>query len=236
MRGPGATGFTHVGVVTTATEAPQSFATAIAVDAELVSLPPDLFQIKVTDVAARVSIRGQRRAALDRAVSFNPERILSGITTRPVDSIVSAAAPHRLIRTEVTDVIPRLEQKSTVSTFLEQLSQQRHQFKQFVRLKQEVRIVCGAPHRHRELDLPVLGARFDEEIHQFAELWNDERSDLCVDAGSDAALLNCVKRPESRIKRAFHSPHAIVNISQTIDRDAESLQTRINRRLDAVFS
>src|ERR1044071_4167630 len=154
MRGPGAARLAHISVVTTATEAPQSGASSIAIDAELVSIPPDIFEREVANVAASISIRGQRRAAFDRAVGFDPERILSCIATRPMNSIVATAAPHRFIRTEVSNVVPRLEQKSPVSTFLEQLSEQRHQFQQLVRLKQQLRVVSGAAHRNRKLNLP----------------------------------------------------------------------------------
>src|SRR6185369_12881765 len=117
-----------------------------------------------------------------------------------------------------------LEQKSSVCTFLEQLGEQRHQFQQFVWLKQELRIVGGAAHRDRELDLPVFCAGVDKKVHQLAKLRNDERSDLGVDTRSDAALVDCIERPECSIKRALHSPHPIVDISQTIDRDPKSLQ------------
>ena len=53
-RGPGATGFAHVSVVTTATVAPQLVARSSAVDVQLVCRPPDVFETEVANVAAGI--------------------------------------------------------------------------------------------------------------------------------------------------------------------------------------
>ena len=93
VRSPRAAGFTHVGVVTTAAEAPQLIGSARAVDIQFVRLPPDLFQIEIANVAPGIRRSRQRGTSFDRAVSLDAECVLSGITTGPVDPIVATAAP-----------------------------------------------------------------------------------------------------------------------------------------------
>jgi hypothetical protein len=50
------------------------------------------------------------------------------------------------------------------------------------------------------LNLPVLRTRFDEEIHQLAQLWDNKRSDLGIDGGTEAVPLDRMKRFESGVK------------------------------------
>src|ERR1041385_804513 len=133
-RGPRATRFTHVSVVTTAAKSPQLFTRSSAVDTQLVCCPPDVFETEIANVPARIFRRRERRTTLDRAISLDAECVLSGVTTGPVDSIVAAAAPYRFIRPVITDIVSGLDQKSLVGAFLEQLSDQRHQLEQLVRL------------------------------------------------------------------------------------------------------
>jgi hypothetical protein len=92
-RGPRATGFARVSVVTTAAETPQLFTRSAAVDVQLVCRPPDIFKTEIANVAAGISRSRERRTSLDRAVSLDAERVLSGITTAPVNTIVAVAAP-----------------------------------------------------------------------------------------------------------------------------------------------
>src|SRR5215213_9006059 len=126
-RGPGAAGFAHVSVVTTATEAPQLFTRSSPVDIQRVCRPPDVIETTIANVAAGIRRSRQRGTTLDRAISLDAKRVLSGITTGPVDAIVAIATPHRFIRPVVTDVVSGLNQKSPVRAFLVQFSQQRHQ-------------------------------------------------------------------------------------------------------------
>src|SRR5215203_6583685 len=97
--------------------------------------------------------------------------------------------------------------------------------------------MIGSPaHSNRQLNLPRLSARGDENIHQLAQLWNNQRGDLRIDTGSDSVLLHRVKRFESRIKRTFHASQVIVEFTQTINGDAQCLKTCIDRRLYSIFS
>src|SRR5829696_2963622 len=136
VRGPRAAGLAHVGVVTTTAEAPQLSGRSAAIHTQFVRLPPDLFQIAIANVAAGVRRSRQRRASLDSAVGLDPERVLSGVTTGPVDSIIAAAAPQRFVRAEVPDVVTRQQQEPTVRAFLVKLGEQRHEFEKLVRLQQ----------------------------------------------------------------------------------------------------
>src|ERR1051325_3024187 len=97
-RGPGAAGFAHGRVVTTAAKTPQLFTCSPALDIQLVGRPPDVFETEIANVAARIFRRRKRGTTLNRAISLDAERVLSGVTTGPVDSIVATAAPHRLVR------------------------------------------------------------------------------------------------------------------------------------------
>src|SRR3569832_406683 len=113
-RGPCATGFAHLSVVTTATETPQLFARSPAIEVQLVGCPPDVFETEIANVSTCILRSRQRRTTLDRAISLDAERVLSGIATGPIDSIVATAAPYRLVRPVITDVISGLDQKSPV--------------------------------------------------------------------------------------------------------------------------
>src|SRR6185503_12555333 len=92
-RGPRTAGFARISVVTTATEAPQLFARSAAIDVQLIGRPPDIFETEIANVAAGISRSRERRTTLDRAVSLDAERVLSSVTTRPVNTIVAVAAP-----------------------------------------------------------------------------------------------------------------------------------------------
>src|SRR5678815_3306486 len=125
--GPGAAGFANVSVVTTATEAPQLLASLSAVDIQLICGPPDIFETEVANIAARVFRCRERRTTFDCAVSLDAKCVLSGVTTGPVDAIVAFAAPNRLVRAVVADIVSRLKQKSAIRAFLVQLSEEGHQ-------------------------------------------------------------------------------------------------------------
>src|SRR5690349_13417502 len=96
MRGPRAAGFANIRVITTPAKAPQPLTRAPAIDIQRIRLPPNLLQTEIANITTRVRRRRQRRTALDRPVSLNSERVLTGVTTGPVNPIVTAAAPHRL--------------------------------------------------------------------------------------------------------------------------------------------
>src|SRR5205085_4162522 len=108
MGGPCAARAAHVSVVARAAEAPQVFNCAGAREAQFWCLQPNVCEREVADVAPGVSIGGQRGTAFDRSVGLNAHRVLTGVATRPVDALVAAAAPHRLIWAKVADVVAGL--------------------------------------------------------------------------------------------------------------------------------
>ena len=98
------------------------------------------------------------------------------------------SSPQVLVRAEVADVVAGLHEEAAVDALLVEFGEQGHQFEQLVGLQKEFRVVCGPAHRHGELNLPVPGAGLDEEVHQLAELRDDQRRDLRVDARSQAVF------------------------------------------------
>src|SRR5882724_10333485 len=85
VRGPGTAGFANVGVVARATVAPQIFSGARTIDAELLSLPPNVVQTQIANVPARIGRSRQRRTALDRSIGLDAQSVFPGIAACPVN-------------------------------------------------------------------------------------------------------------------------------------------------------
>ncbi len=83
--GPGTAGLANIGVITSAAKAPQIFAGAPSIDAELVGLPPDIMQTQFAYVTSRIGRSRERRATLDCPIGFDAESVFPGVATGPMD-------------------------------------------------------------------------------------------------------------------------------------------------------
>ena len=79
-------------------------------------------------------------------------------------------------------------------------------------------MVGGAAHRDGELQLPVLRPGPDEQFAQLAQLRDDARADLRVDARRDAVGAQQTERLERRVERSLDAAQFVVERSRAVDR------------------
>src|SRR5437868_9038002 len=165
MSSPGAASPANISVVAVATESPQVICGSRPRETNLWIRSPNIFQAQIANIAAGVRRGWQRRTTLNRSIGFNADSILSGVAAYPVNFLVTVAAPQRLVRSEVTNIICRLQKDAPTYTLLVEIRQQRHHFKQIVRLQQDFGIVRGAAHSDGQLHLPVFYTRPRKAVH-----------------------------------------------------------------------
>src|SRR5262249_55451468 len=124
MSCPGAAGAAYISVVAGPAVAPEVVSSAIPRDRQFRAGVPDLGSGQVPDVTAGIGHSRQRWATLDRAVSFDSNRILAGVAPAPMYALVASASPKRLVGAEVADVVAGLHDEVVVETFFVELCKQ----------------------------------------------------------------------------------------------------------------
>ena len=141
---------------------------------------------------------------------------------------VAEAAPKMFIGAEVSDVVPDNHKQSTIGSGAVEPGEQRHEFEQLIRLQQKIVIIRGIAHGDSQLDLPLLCANIDDEIHQPGQIRHRLRTDLSIDAYGEAGLAGTPQRIDRAVEGAAYVSHAIVKRRQTVKRHADTVQARIN--------
>src|SRR3954451_18090936 len=231
--GPGAAAAADLGVIAGAAVPPEVLHRAQAAEMDRRARIPDLLQREIADVAARVADGGEKRAPLDGAVRLQNDNRLAGAATGPVAVLLPRAAPEVLVGAEITDVVAGDHQQAAVHPLVVETRQQGHELEELVGLEQEPVVVHGVAHGHRELKLPVRGARRDDPVQDRRELLHRAGADLGVDAGPQPRRLGVPQGLDRHLIRAGDAADLVVQLRQAVDRDAEPLQAGLDRLLDA---
>src|SRR3569833_4113543 len=140
---PRAAGTTGVGVVAGPAEPAEVLDRAIAGVAQCGRALPQVDERVLADRATAPVLRRQRWTALDQPIRFDTERV----APRAADGRMTArsrAAQALLVRTEVTEVVARVEPDPVVAAARGERIDLREQREQVVGLEQQLRLVGRA--------------------------------------------------------------------------------------------
>src|ERR1700722_4175567 len=186
-------------------------------------------------VAGRVMGFRQRRAALDGAVSLEPQRRFAGGAAVPMGNLAGQRAPIRFVPAEIADAVAGRQAKTDIAALVIKFGQAIDDVDDLMRLQQNLAVVDGIAHRHRQLHLPIFGAGCDDLVEYLAQLRRRAGVDLGVDARLDADLADPAHRLDRLLVAAGNAAQAVVQLAKPVDRHADGADTGIIGGLNALL-
>src|ERR1035438_6246534 len=140
------------------------------------------------------------------------------------------------VGSEVPNVVANYHQQPPFDTLGVKAGEQRHKLDELIGLQQQMIIVRGISHGDGKLDLPMSGAGLDYSVHQLRQVWHCLRTDLRVDADPQPGSLGAPQSIQRTGEGAGHAADAVMQRFHAIQRDSDSLQSRVHSSRETLGS